>query len=163
MFGVDSLNANVELAVGSEPHAVLEAALIWARATAVRDRRPEPATGADKVPGIQRRLRLAESTLLLARRNGRGVGFALFAPREESLEIFYVAVDPDSWGSSVASALLIGAENHARSIGRSIVELWVINDNERALGVYARSGFVDAGQLKRDSTGQVERRLVKHI
>lgn len=161
---MNSLNDNVELAVGYEPHAVPEAALIWARATAVRDQRPEPATGDDKIPGIHRRLRLQGAMLLLARRNGKCVGFTLFAPREESLEIFYLAVDPDSWGSSVASALLIGAENHAHGMGRASLELWVINDNERALGVYARAGFVDAGQVKRDeSSGQIERRLVKQI
>lgn len=161
---MDSLNDPVELAVGSDLHAVREAALIWARATAVRDQRPEPATGDDKIPGIQRRLRREGAKLLLARRNGICVGFTLFAPREDSLEIFYLAVDPDSWGSSVATALLAGAQDHARSMGRSTVELWVINDNERALGVYARAGFVDAGRLKRDeSSGQIERRLVKHI
>lgn len=161
---MNSLNDQVKLALSSEPHDVAKAALIWARATAVRDQRPEPDTGLDKMPGIQRRLRLVESKLLLASRNGRCVGFALFAPLEDSLEIFYLAVDPDSWGSSVASALLIGAENHAHSIGRASLELWVINDNHRALAVYTRAGFAGTGKVKLDeSSGRIEGRLLKQI
>lgn len=63
-----------------------------------------------------------------------------------------------------ANALLVGAEDHARNIGRAALELWVINDNDRALGVYKRSGFVDTEQVKRDeSSGQIERRLLKQI
>ena len=158
------LDDDLQLAMSLEPHAVGIAALIWARATAVRDRRPEPATGEEKMPGIQRRLSLEGSRLLLARRDDTYVGFTLFAPHEENLEILYLAVAPDSWGKGVASALLVSAEAHARNIGRAALELWVINDNDRALRVYERSGFVDTEQVKRDeSSGQIERRLLKQI
>lgn len=164
MLGVNALDNKVQLAVGLGLDAIVEAAWIWARATAARDRRSEPPSGEEKIPGIQRRLSLEGSSLLLARRDSKSVGFALFAPHSDSLEIYYLAVDPDSWSSGVASALLAGTQDHARSIGRAKLELWVIDDNKRALGAYARSGFVDTGQLKRDeTTGQVERRLVKHI
>ncbi|WP_165788172.1 GNAT family N-acetyltransferase [Arthrobacter glacialis] len=161
---MNSLDDELQLAMTLEPNAVSEAALIWARATALRDQRTEPPTGEEKMPGIQRRLNLEGSKLLLASRDDTCVGFTLFAPREESLEIFYLAVAPDSWGSGVASTLLVGAEDYARSIGRATLELWVINDNERALSVYARSGFVGTEQVKRDeSSGQIERRLLKQI
>ncbi len=158
------LNDELQLAVSLEPHAVRSAALIWARATALRDGLPEPATGEEKMPGIQRRLSLEGSRLLLARQVDTYVGFTLFAPQAENLEIFYLAVGPDSWGSGVASALLVGAEEHARSLGRAALELWVINDNDRALGVYERAGFADTKQVKLDEfSGQIERRLLKQI
>lgn len=158
------LDDDLQLVMGLGSAAVGNAALIWARATALRDRRPEPSTGEEKMPGIQRRLGVAGAKLLLARRDDAYVGFALFAPHEENLEIFYLAVDPDSWGNGVANALLIGAEEHARAIGRAVLELWVINDNDRALGVYARSGFVDTEQLHYDeSSGRLERRMIKEI
>lgn len=45
------LNDELQLAVSLEPHAVRSAALIWARATALRDGLPEPATGEEKCQG----------------------------------------------------------------------------------------------------------------
>ena len=161
---MNSLDDELQLALNLEPNGVNEAALIWARATALRDQRPEPLTGEEKIPGIQRRLHLEGSKLLLASREDSYVGFALFAPHKESLEIFYLAVAPDAWGSGVASSLLVAVEDYARSIGCAALELWVINDNNRALGVYERSGFVDTEHVKRDeSSGQIERRMLKQF
>lgn len=159
-----NLDDNFQMVVSLEPSAVSEAALIWARATALRDELPAPATGEEKMPGIKRRLDIEGSKLLIARRDETCVAFTLFAPRKECLEIFYLAVDPDSWGSGVASSLLFGAEDYARGICRAALELWVIDDNERALNVYARFGFVDTEEAKVDeSSGRIERRLVKQI
>lgn len=153
-----------QLTVNLEPHAVREAALIWARAKDRRDQDPEPATVGDTMPGIHRRLSINGATLLLARLHGACLGFTLFAPREATLEIFYLAVDPDSWGTGVAGSLLAGAEDHARDMGRSTLELWVISSNERAIGVYERHGFVDTGQVKRDAgSRQTELRLIKEL
>jgi len=60
--------------------------------------------------------------------------------------------------------LLVGAEDHARNISRAALELWVINDNDRALVVYERSGFVDTEQVKSDeSSGQIKRPRFKQI
>lgn len=150
--------------MGFEPGAVREAALVWARAKARRDQTPEPATVKETLPGIHRRLGLHGATMLLARRDRACVGFTLFAPREATLEIFYLAVDPDSWGTGVASTLLAGAEAHARDLGRPALEQWVISSNVRALGVYERFGFIRTEDLTRDATsGQTELRLLKSV
>nr|BFE73485.1 hypothetical protein GCM10020092_067860 [Actinoplanes digitatis] len=69
------------------------------------------------------------------------MGFALFAPRARTLELFYLAVDPGDWGTGVGTRLLRGVAEHARAIGRERLELWVIADNERAIAVYERSGW----------------------
>jgi GNAT superfamily N-acetyltransferase len=117
---------------------VEESAAIWAHAKACRDQDPEPATVENTMPGIRRRLSIDGAKLLLARRDGQPVGFALVAPRARTLEIFYLGVDPDAWGGGVGTRLLHSAEDHAREIGRETLELWVINDNERVPSVFTR-------------------------
>ena len=153
---------HVSEAQGSD--SAMEAALIWARARARRDKEPEPATGENTMPGIQRRLSLDGAKLLLARRDGRTVGFALLAPRARTLEVFYLAVDPLAWGIGVASRLLLSVEKHAQDIGRDILELWVINDNERAIRAYERSGWLGTDAVMRDAaSGRIERRFLRHV
>ncbi|PWW59604.1 GNAT family N-acetyltransferase [Actinokineospora spheciospongiae] len=143
---------------------VREAAAIWARAKAHRDRDPEPATVEATAPGIRRRLSLDGAKLLLAQRDGRPAGFALVAPRERTLELFYLAVDPDAWGSGVGTRLLRDVEEHAREVGREVLELWVIDDNERAIGVYERAGWVGTDEVERDpASGRLERRFLRRV
>ena len=152
----------VGLAHGTD--GLQESAAIWAQAKARRDQDPEAATVEQTLPGIRRRLSLDGAKLFLARRDGHPVGFALVAPRVRTLELFYLGVVPEAWGSGVASRLLLSAEDHAREIGRETLELWVINDNERAIGVYQRSGWVGTDELKRDTpAGRLERRFIRHL
>lgn len=161
---MDSSDGVVHVAAADGVDGVKESAAIWARAKACRDRDPEPATVEHTMPGIRRRLSIDGATLLLARQDGQPVGFALVAPNARTLEIFYLGVDPDAWGSGVGGHLLLSAEEHARGIGRHTLELWVINDNERALRVYERSGWVGTEEVKRDtSSGRLERRFLRHI
>jgi ribosomal protein S18 acetylase RimI-like enzyme len=161
---VDDSDGLVRVTRADGPAGVQESAVIWARAKARRDQDPEPATAEDTMPGIRRRLAIDGATLLLARRDGDPVGFTLVAPRARTLEVFYLAVDPDAWGGGVASELLLRAEAHARAIGRDTLELWVINDNERAIGVYERSGWLGTEEVKRDtSSGRLERRFLKQV
>jgi DNA-binding HxlR family transcriptional regulator/RimJ/RimL family protein N-acetyltransferase len=154
----------VEVTVADEADAVRQAAAIWARAKARRDQAPAPATVEETMPGIRRRLDLDGAKLLLARRDGRPVGFTLFAPRARTLEVFYLAVDPDAWGGGVAGRLLLSVETHARELGRETLELWVIDDNERAIGVYQRAGWVGTDEVRRDaSSDRLERRFRRHL
>lgn len=158
------VTAPLKLTTNRGPEAAREAARIWALAKARRDQGSEPDSVEKTLPGIQRRLGLAGSGLILAARGDSFAGFTLFAPRTESLEIFYLAVAPDSWGSGVAEALLAGVENHARGISRTTVDLWVISDNERAISLYKRAGFSDTGQLQHDdSSGRTERRMIRAL
>lgn len=158
------MTAPLKLTTNRELEAQREAARIWALAKARRDQSPEPDPVKKTLPGIQRRLDLAGAELILATGGEGSVGFTLFAPREDTVEIFYLAVAPDSWGSGVAGALLASVENYARNISRGILELWVISDNERAMNVYERAGFIGTDQLQDfDGPGRSERRMVKHL
>ncbi|MET8152725.1 GNAT family N-acetyltransferase [Actinoplanes sp. NPDC049668] len=155
------VSSSVQVAEDRGTDAVNGSAAIWARAKALRDGDPEPASVEETAPGIRRRLALPGARLLLARRDGRPVGFALVAPRARTLELFYLAVDPGAWGAGVGTRLLRGVAEHARAIGRERLELWVIADNERAIGVYERSGWVGTEQVKRDpASGRLERRFL---
>ena len=89
------------------------------------------------------------------------VGFALVAPRPETLELFHLAVDPRTWGRGLASELLRAVDSRAGVVGRRTLELWVIDDNQRAVGVYERAGWSRTEETRRDAmSGRIERRLV---
>lgn len=161
---MDSLDGAVHVTAAHGPDRVKESAAIWARAKARRDQDAEPATIEETMPGIWRRLSIDGASLFFARREDHPVGFLLVAPRPQTLEIFYLAVDPGAWGCGVGSRLLVTAEDHAREIGRGTLELWVINDNERAIRVYERSGWLRTDEVQRDSpSGRLERRFLRHL
>lgn len=152
------------VARGNEREAARSCAAIWARAKARRDGEPSEASAEEALLGVQRRLALEGAQLLLARRGGVAAGFALFAPNATAVELYYLAVDPDAWGAGVASGLLTGVDAEARALGYDTLELWVIDDNERAIVVYERSGWVRTEQTKRDGpSSRPERRFVKHL
>ncbi|EME62864.1 GNAT family acetyltransferase [Rhodococcus ruber BKS 20-38] len=64
----------------------------------------------------------------------------------------------------MASGLLTEVDADARALGFDALELWVIDDNQRAIAVYERSGWVRTKQSKRDaSSSRLERRFVKQL
>jgi GNAT superfamily N-acetyltransferase len=159
----DSVDA-VQVAVAHEADGVAQAAAIWARAKAHRDQDPEPVTVDQAGSGIRERLGIEGGRLILARRNGRPVGFTLVAPRAHTLEVFYLGVAPEAWGSGVGTRLLLSVDDHAREIDRQLLELWVLNGNARAISVYQRSGWIDTGETQRAvPSGRLERRFTREL
>lgn len=155
--------SNIQVSQVHDDDAARAAAAIWAGATARRDQEPEPATVEEALPGIRRRLDLEDAVLFLAHEDGNPVGFALVAPHPHSLELFYLGVDPAAWGKGVAQDLLNVVAGHAQAIGRDTIELWVINDNVRAIGVYQRAGWSATDELKPNAAGRLERRFLNRI
>ena len=152
----------VEVTTSPDAAAVRDAAGIWARARARRDGTTSPTSVDAAEAGVRRRLALEGAALLLARQDERMVGFALVAPRPETLELFHLAVDPSAWGHGLAAELLRAVDSRAGVVGRTTLELWVIDDNQRAVGVYERAGWTRTDQTERDPTsGRIERRLVR--
>jgi ribosomal protein S18 acetylase RimI-like enzyme len=152
----------VTVGIASGDAAEDEAATIWARATARRD-----GTGvrdvAETLPAVRRRLALPGATLLLARRNGEAVGFAVVVPRTSALEVYFLAVDPGAWSSGVGSRLLRAVDDHARSTGHRRLELWVIADNARAIATYERAGWARTDETQLTDQGRTELRLVRIV
>ena len=108
--------------------------------------------------------RVTDSEGVLHVSEAQGSDSAMEAPRARTLEVFYLAVDPLAWGSGVASRLLLSVEKHAQDMGRDILELWVINDNERAIRAYERSGWLGTDAVMRDAaSGRIERRFLRHV
>lgn len=140
MCGV-SVSKGLRVTRAADAAARWEAARIWAAATAHRDARPEPAPTSSALPIIEEGLAHGGASLHLATLREHAVGFALTVPREHNLEILYLGVDPDSWGAGVARGLLEDVTGFANDIGRPAVELWVYDDNTRAVDVYRRAGW----------------------
>ncbi|OZD10291.1 hypothetical protein CH275_01010 [Rhodococcus sp. 06-235-1A] len=137
-------------------------ASIWVRSTAIRDGSVEPGDVSAAVAGIRRRLEFVDACVLVAERRGRSVGFALGAPLGDVLELFYLAVDPEVWGEGIATRLLRAVDSFADSVGCETCVLWVIEDNERAIGVYENAGWIGTDDTQTDAaSGRVERRLVR--
>ena len=152
----------VELAEGID--AEREAAGIWARATAKRDQLPSVAPVEEKLAGIQQTLAEPGASLHLARWGQPAVGFCIVIPQGESVEIRYLATDPEVWGSGGGRALLEHVQEHARRAALPCGELWVIADNARAISAYERAGWVATGEVEvRRSAGRAERRFIRNF
>ncbi|MFB0840478.1 MULTISPECIES: GNAT family N-acetyltransferase [unclassified Arthrobacter] len=109
-----------------------DAAGIWARAVAVRDRLPEIPLADDKLPGIEAALAREGSMLLMARSRGRPLAFSIVVLHTGALEVLYLAVDPPAWGTGPARQLLDHLRHHSIP-AQTPMELWVIADNMRAI------------------------------
>ncbi|MDZ7912701.1 MAG: GNAT family N-acetyltransferase [Rhodococcus sp. (in: high G+C Gram-positive bacteria)] len=116
------------------------------------------------IAGIERRLDKAGAVILSAERDDRTVGFVLVAPQRSVLEIFYLAVDPAMWGRGIATQLLRSVETHANTMKCATLQLWVIDGNDRAIGVYENAGWTRTDTTQVDvASGRVERRLVRML
>lgn len=151
----------VTVGIASGDAAESEAAAIWARATARRDG-TDVRDVAETLPAVRRRLALPGATLLLARRDRDAIGFAVVVPWTSALEVYFLAVDPDAWGSGVGSRLLRAVDDHARSTGHRRLELWVIADNARAIATYERAGWARTDVTQLTDEGRTEIRL-EHV
>jgi GNAT superfamily N-acetyltransferase len=141
-----------------------EAAQIWAEATAARD-------GDDEVAGLELSRPLiaavldssARSGLLVALDEGAAVGFAAIEPLGgtdlATADLRYLGVRPSAWGRGVAQALLDAIPRWLRDSGFSRAVLDVYLDNERAVQLYERYGWVGAGEpAPHPKSGRLERR-----
>ena len=156
--------SDVDVARDNGPLSQWEAARIWATSTARRDDKPEPAPVESALPIIERGLRTPGSTLHLASRGAEAAGFAVVVPRDDGLEILYLGVDPSAWGAGVAGRLLRDVTDHAVETARTRVDLWVYDDNKRAVDVYRRHGWLETDEARFHATsGRREQRFVKNV
>ena len=137
-----------------------DAARIWARATARRDNLAVIPSLADKLSGIESALAVDGALLLMARIGERAMAFSIVVPQRDVLEVLYLAVDPIAWGNGLARQLLDHLRHHSVK-ARTPMELWVIDDNERAIAIYESAGWIPTSEVKvRNSAGRPERRYI---
>ncbi len=79
------------------------------------------------------------TVVTVAEQEGRLIGFVTVDPRSGYLDQIVVA--PETWGSSLATALL----DAAKRIAPGKLDLLVNQDNARAIRFYEKNGFVITG------------------
>ena len=140
--------------------AARDAAGIWARATARRDQLQVVPPLDDKLPGIESALALDGALLLMVRVRERAMAFSIVVPKLEVLEVLYLAVDSEAWGTGFARKLLDHLKCHSVKV-QTPMELWVIAENKRAIAAYERAGWIPTSDVKvRNSAGRPERRYM---
>lgn len=156
--------AGVSTRSSTSPDARREAARIWALATAHRDGDPKPATVEQALPVIDRALAPRGAALNLAERDGDAVGFVVTEPHGPTGEVVYLGVDPQAWGSGVGATLVAAAADQAAATGASGLELWVYEDNERAVALYRRTGWQPMQEARAHRiSGRIERRYERPL
>ncbi len=129
---------------GIVPDDVEMCAQIWVRAVERRD-------GAVDAAGTAHRVRssFANPIVRFAVAGSPRAGFALTefgrAGTSEAL-LHYLTVDPDGLGAGVGTGLLADAIEHAVDGGFRSLVLDVRPENERAIGLYVRAGFLPEGE-----------------
>ena len=96
----------------------------------------------------------------MVRRSAQALAFSIIIPRKNVLEVLYLAVDPEAWGTGIARQLLNHLRHHSVK-EETPMELWVIVDNCRAIAAYESAGWIPTPDLKvRSSAGRLERRYL---
>lgn len=85
--------------------------------------------------------------LFVAERAGQIVGFHWTKVNHGMGEVYLLAVDPNRRGEQLGAALLSRGLEHLAEVGVDGVELYVEEDNVRALDLYTAAGFA---QVSRD-------------
>jgi mycothiol synthase len=81
--------------------------------------------------------------LFVAERAGEIIGFHWTKVEEGIGEVYVVGIDPDSQGGGLGRALTARGIRHMYEQGIRVVDLYVEGDNDPALAVYRRLGFVE--------------------
>jgi mycothiol synthase len=84
--------------------------------------------------------------LFVAERAGQIVGFHWTKVDHGMGEVYLLAVDPDRRGEQLGAALLSRGLEHLADVGVDGVELYVEEDNARALDLYTAVGFAEVGR-----------------
>ncbi len=101
--------------------------------------------------------RAGKGSYIVSEVDGHVEGFAVFGPardqdlnESESAEIVSINIDPDKWGVGLGRSLLNYMIDQFSADGFGSVYLWVVTQNERAIRLYQRNGFVSEGKIKAD-------------
>lgn len=101
--------------------------------------------------------RAGKGSYIVSEVDGHVEGFAVFGPardqdldESESAEIVSINIDPDKWGVGLGRSLLNYMIDRFSADGFGSVHLWVVIQNERAIRLYQRNGFVSEGKIKTD-------------
>ena len=83
--------------------------------------------------------------VLVARADGRMIGYAMLVRSADGVELSKIYVLPDSHGAGASAALMAAALNAVKELGAESVWLGVNQRNQRAQRFYAKQGFTVSG------------------
>ena len=109
-----------------------------------------------RVPWWRERWRnelVPSAQIVLAEQGDALVGFVTVDPKKKYLDQIVVA--PERWGSDIALTLL----DEAKRLSPTGLDLLVNKDNFRAIGFYAKHGFVYVGDDKNPVSGIAVNRM----
>lgn len=92
---------------------------------------------------------------IIAEVEGKIVGTAGIEQRSPKLKLrhrcdFGISIDKEYWGLGIGRALTDACIECARKAGYEQIELEVVADNDRAVKLYEKAGFVEFGRNPRD-------------
>jgi ribosomal protein S18 acetylase RimI-like enzyme len=138
--------ANVEADAGKDDVSIRPAAADDVPALLALENR---AFGGDRLSrrSLARLVRRPTARLLVACIGGRIAGYMLLLlhGRRRAARFYSLAVAEEYAGRGIGRALVAAGCDAARAAGRESVTLEVRTDNARAIDLYRRSGFTDAG------------------
>ncbi|EIV92076.1 MFS transporter [Frankia sp. QA3] len=146
----------VRVAYGDDRPAALD---VWREANSARGRPPD----AQRIARVRAKLAAPDALLLIACAGTKVLGILLAepgrgqdgqGPRLDGLcHISMVFVHPDHWGRRVGELLIGYLADQAGSHGYLRLQLWTGADNDRALRLYRRVGFVPSGRISQTDSG----------
>jgi N-acetylglutamate synthase-like GNAT family acetyltransferase len=89
---------------------------------------------------------VAASEVWVGETDGRVIGVLVIRASEDALELENVAVDPVEQGHGRGRELLTFAEDHARGLGLTAVELYTNEAMVENIALYPRLGYVETGR-----------------
>ncbi|MGN6634540.1 MAG: GNAT family N-acetyltransferase [Oryzihumus sp.] len=121
---------------------------LWQRAARRPDGRPapeldEPTAEGKLAHGIRRLAHVGDALvgMTIGQQAVQGVGVGDEPPVPGLLHVSLVATDPAREGWGIASTLFTDVLDRGRAQGFDRAQLWVLEDNPRARGIYERFGF----------------------
>jgi N-acetylglutamate synthase-like GNAT family acetyltransferase len=108
-------------------------------------------TEADLIDGTRTdtdELRELLPDLLVVEQDGALLGCCSLVPRGDRASFGLFAVRPAQQGAGVGSALLAAAEERARQLGLSAIEMSVVSVRSELLAYYERRGYAATGETR---------------
>lgn len=112
-------------------------------------------TAGEEAEYLQKKTDSENEIEILAEVDGRIVGTAGIEQRSPKLKLrhrcdFGISIDKEYWGLGIGRALTCACIECAKKAGYEQIELEVVADNERAVKLYEKVGFVEFGRNPRD-------------
>lgn len=98
---------------------------------------------------------ITQQTLHVLEDNAQIVGFIVFYPREDHIQIENVAVFPNLQGKHYGTKLIEHAEQQSKALGLNKVELFTNEKMTENLSFYPSRGYVEYGRWKEDGLNRI--------